>query len=191
YHFNSSTGEHDFELGTRDKKLALKLCKAGSDHRKFMRQIFVSVNIKAPWYFWKQYHTYKIATVENSTSTMHNILKKKLSENDFEWDYVTTFRQAVLNHLNGLIRTINGLSVEIENTENKKVLKTLKYDKEKLWRELIQDIPGSFIYIKTCTLNYEVLKNIYHSRKNHKLKEWHQFCEWIKMLPYSELITIE
>ena len=167
----------EFVIGDNDLELALKLCKAGSDHRKFLRQIFVSVDISSPWYWFKEYATYKIGTVENSTSMMHCLTNRLLTKDDFEWDGYTYWRSLTLEHLNDLIEIYN-------QSEDKE-------EKNAVWRELIQDMPGSFIYTRTCSLNYEVLRNMYHSRKNHKLVEWHQFCEWIEELPYSELITVK
>lgn len=160
-------------IGKRDKELALRLVKAGTDHRKFLRQIFVSMNITAPSYWWKEMDTYKVGTTANSESTMHTLTNRYLTRDDFSWDYMSEFRERVLRELNAKI----DLYAE---TENKIV-----------WRELIQDLPSSFNQMRTWTANYEVLRNIYHARKNHKLDEWREFCSIIETLPHSELITTE
>jgi hypothetical protein len=165
----------DFIIGEEDMKLALKLIKAGSDHSKFMRQILVSMNIEAPIYWWKEADTYKVATVANSTSTMHKMGSRLLTFNDFSWDKITPFRDNVLIHLNKLI-------VQWQKSEKK--------DKE-VWRDMIQDLPSSFNQMRTWTANYQILRNIYFARKSHKLQEWKDLCKVIESLPYSELITAE
>jgi hypothetical protein len=165
----------NFIIGKEDMKLALKLIKSGTDHSKFMRQILICMDIIAPLYWWKEADTYKIATVANSTSTMHKLGSKLLEFKDFSWDKITPFRDNILIHLNKLIV---------------KWQKTDKTDKE-LWREIIQDLPDSFIQKRTWTGNYQILRNIYFARKNHKQQEWRDFCKMIEELPYSELITIE
>ncbi|MFW6377099.1 MAG: hypothetical protein ACOCZ5_00500 [bacterium] len=183
---------NDFILGDNDRDLAMRLVKAGSDHRKFMRQIFVSMDVSAPWYWWRQYHTYKVGTTENSTSQMHLITNRRLTLDDFAWDWLSDYREYTLKHLNTLIMMYHELNLKTKRSRgNKEEIKELKKQRKAVWRELIQDIPASFIYLKTCTLNYENLRNIYHSRKNHKLHEWKEFCSWIETLPYSELITVK
>ena len=164
-----------YTIGEKDMNLALKLVKAGSEHAKFMRQIFVSIDITAPDYWWKEYATYKIGTVENSTSTMHKITSRLLTENDFSIDEWDASDIGMLNNLNELI-------FKYQNQEVK--------DK-KLWRKIIQKLPMSFNYKRTCTNNYQGLRNMYFQRRHHKLEEWLDFCKMIKGLPYSELITIE
>lgn len=170
----NSSGKY-FVIGQEDMKLALKLIKAGSEHSKFTRQIFVSMDITAPDYWWKEYATYKIGTVENSTSTMHKITSRLLTENDFsidEWDGEDI----------GMLNNLNHLIYQYQNQEVK--------DK-KLWRKIIQKLPMSFNYKRTCTNNYQGLRNMYFQRRNHKLQEWKDFCDVIKGLPYSELIVVE
>lgn len=164
-----SNGE--FTLGDSDLKLALNLATAGSDHGKFLRQIFVSMDITAPEYWWKEYATYKVATVENSTSTMHRLGTRLLTPEDFSWDEEWTENQILLEFINRLITIW-------QETKDKNT-----------WRRIIQLLPMSFNYTRTVTLNYEVLRNMYNSRKNHKLVEWKEFCNIIELLPYSELIT--
>ena len=178
------TGDNEFTtyfaIGPNDWKLALKLVKAGSDHRKFMRQIFVSMDITAPTYWWTHYATYKISTVENSTSKMHKAGTRYFKMSDFGWDYITSFREACLKHYNWLI-----------DKRNSALKHDLHTEADKWWRELIQDLPDSYLYLRTVSLNYENLRNMYHARNKHKLPEWHEFCQMIKTLPYSELITIK
>jgi len=170
--------EERFIVGPNDMKLALKLVKAGSDHSKFMRQILVSMDITAPDYWYKEFDTYKVGTVANSTSTMHRLGSRYLREDDFSWDTVTRYKESTLDHLNILIEDWKA-ALEEGN----------KDEASELWRELIQDLPMSYNYLRTFTMNYAVLRNMYHSRKNHKLTEWREFCKIIESLPYSELIT--
>lgn len=160
-----------FILGKNDLQLARKLIKAGSDHRKFLRQIFVCVDIAAPLYWWKEFDTYKVATVANSCSTMHTIHKKEFTLDDFSHDHLTECAEIVLR---GVIGQLN------DDREN--YLKTK--DKE-YWYNMIQLLPSSFNQTRTVTLNYETLRNIYTSRRGHKLDEWHDFRSWIEELPYS------
>ncbi|MFU0827534.1 MAG: DUF4046 domain-containing protein [Lachnoclostridium sp.] len=167
-----------FILGENDLALAKKLCMAGSDHRKFMRQIFVSVDITAPLYWWKEFDTYKVATVANSTSTMHKIHSKAFEIDDFSHDQLTEESRKILE------KTIEYLE-ELRQKYNQ------NQDK-KYWYDMIQLLPSSYNQLRTCTLNYETLTNIYHSRRNHKLAEWHVFCDWILTLPYAkDLIAID
>ena len=167
-----------FHLGENDLSLAKRLCAAGSDHRKFIRQIFVSVDITAPIYWWKEYDTYKVATVANSTSTMHKIHAKPFDLSDFSTDHMDEETLAEMKQIVAFLEKIR-----LKYMENK--------DKQ-YWYDLIQLLPSSYNQMRTCTLNYETLRNIYHARKDHKLQEWHTFCDWIRGLPYAaELITGE
>ena len=167
-----------FHLGENDLALAKRLCAAGSDHRKFIRQIFVSVDITAPIYWWKEYDTYKVATVANSTSTMHKIHAKPFDMTDFSTDHMDEETLAEMKQIVAFLEKIR-----LKYMENK--------DKQ-YWYDLIQLLPSSYNQMRTCTLNYETLRNIYHARKDHKLQEWHTFCDWIRGLPYAaELITGE
>lgn len=170
--------EGNYCLGPNDLDLAKRLRKAGSDHRKFIRQIFVSVDITAPIYWWKEYDTYKVATVANSTSTMHKIHSKPFELDDFSHDHLTE---------SGL-RILEGMIKELENIRLRFVADKRKED----WYDLIQLLPSSYNQMRTCTLNYETLVNIYYARRNHKLEEWHEFCRWVESLPYAgELILGE
>ncbi len=168
----------NFVFGPNDMDLARRLRRAGSDHRKFIRQIFVSVDITAPLYWWKEYDTYKVATVANSTSTMHKIHSKPFSVDDFSHDHLTEAGLAILERLVDELEQIR-----------------LRYmdGKDKAdWYDLIQLLPSSYNQMRTCTMNYETLVNIYFARRNHKLEEWHTFCRWIEELPYAkELIIAE
>jgi hypothetical protein len=163
---------NEFIIGKKDMELALKLINGGSEHCKFLRQIFVSMDITAPDYWWKEYATYKINTTENSTSTMHKITSRLLTEDDFsidEWDDYDKQKLMELNYL-------------ILDFQKDKTNKTL-------WRKIIQKLPMSYNYLRTCTMNYENLRNMYHQRNTHKLQEWHDFCDVLKTLPNSKLIT--
>lgn len=167
-----------FHLGENDLSLAKRLCAAGSDHRKFIRQIFVSVDITAPIYWWKEYDTYKVATVANSTSTMHKIHAKPFDLTDFSTDHMDGETLAEMKQIVAFLEKIR--------------LKYMENKDKRYWYDLIQLLPSSYNQMRTCTLNYETLRNIYHARQNHKLQEWHTFCGWIKGLPYAaELITGE
>ena len=170
--------EGNYQLGPNDMNLARRLRLAGSDHRKFIRQIFVSVDITAPLYWWKEYDTYKVATVANSTSTMHKIHSKEFSIEDFSHDHLTE------EGLESLKRTV-------EDLERIRLRFLEKKNKED-WYTIIQLLPSSYQQMRTCTMNYESLSNMYFSRKSHKLEEWHTFCDWIQTLPYAkELILAE
>lgn len=168
--------EGNFILGENDLGLAIKLAKSGSDHRKFIRQIFVSVDITAPIYWWKEYDTYKIGTVANSTSTMHKIHSKPFELEDFSHDYMT---QPTLQFMEKVITYLEQVR-----------LKYIEEKKKEDWYDLIQLLPESYNQMRTCTMNYENLSNMYYARRNHKLKEWHRFCDWVLTLPYAkELIA--
>lgn len=168
----------NYVLGPNDLGLAKRLRKAGSDHRKYIRQIFVSVDITAPLYWWKEYDTYKVSTVANSTSTMHKIHSKPFDLDDFSHDHLTPDGLAFMETI-------------VERLEQIR-LKYMETKDKAYWYDLIQLLPSSYNQMRTCTLNYETLINIYFARRNHKLVEWHTFCEWIAALPYGrELILAE
>jgi hypothetical protein len=163
----------DYIIGENDLKLAQNLIKAGSDHRKFMRQILVSVDIIAPLYWWKEFDTYKVATVSNSCSTMHTIHKKEFTLDDFSTDKMSSYARDILEDF-----------IFSLNTYRKNYLES--NDKTD-WYDIIQSLPSSFNQRRTITLNYETLRNIYGSRRNHKLDEWSVgFMSWIDSLPYSD-----
>ena len=167
-----------FVFGPNDLDLAMRLAKAGSDHRKYLRMVFVSVDVTAPLYWWKEYDTYKVATVANSTSTMHKIHSKPFSMDDFSCDHMT----------DGTKKFMETVVAELENIR----LRFKETKSKDDWYDMIQLLPSSYNQMRTCTFNYETLINIYRARKNHKLAEWHTFCDWIETLPYAGLlITFE
>ena len=163
-------------LGENDLSLAVRLRKAGSDHRKFLRQIFVSMYITAPMYWWKEFDTYKVGTVANSTSTMHKITSAPFSLSQFSCD-----------KMDGA--TLDVMKYVIEKLENLR-LRFLETNDKQIWYNIIQLQPSSYDQMRTCTLNYENLINIYHARKNHKLDEWHILCDHIRSLPYAEELIV-
>ena len=168
--------EGNYILGPNDLDLAKRLRQAGSDHRKFIRQIFVSVDITAPLYWWKEYDTYKVATVANSTSTMHKIHSKPFSLDDFSHDHMTAYALSVMEMVVNELEKIRLRYMETKSKDD--------------WYDMIQLLPSSYNQMRTCTFNYETLVNIYHARKNHKLAEWHEFCDWIRTLPYAKELII-
>ena len=171
-----------YEIGPNDLELAQRLVKSGSDHRKFLRQIFVSVDVTAPLYWWKEYDTYKVGTVANSTSTMHKIHSKAFSRDDFSCERMSGDGLALLTeHVIPFLEDCR----QWYNTEKNPDLKWI------YWDDMIQTLPTSYNQMRTCTLNYENLINIYFARRHHKLPEWHEFCGWIEGLPYFKEICIE
>lgn len=166
----------NFVFGENDLSLAKRLCKAGTDHRKFVRMIMVCVDVTAPLYWWKEYDTYKVATVANSTSTMHKITSKPFELSDFSVDHMN---EDGIKAMKKVIETLEDLR-----------LKYLETNDKELWYTIIQLLPTSYNQMRTCTLNYETLCNIYYARKSHKLEEWHTYCDWIKELPYFEYLFI-
>ncbi|MBR3966933.1 MAG: hypothetical protein IKJ91_07675 [Clostridia bacterium] len=169
----------EFVFGENDIDLAKRLAKAGSDHRKFLRQIFVSLDITAPLYWWKEFDTYKVGTVANSCSTMHKIHTKPFCRDDFSHDRMT---DDALSALDSLIAFLE--SERLKFVENK--------EDRSHWHNMIQLLPSSFNQMRTVTLNYENLIGIYYARRTHKLAEWHTLCDWIMSLPYAkDLIAIK
>lgn len=166
----------NYVLGENDLGLAKRLRKAGSDHRKYMRQIFVSVDITAPLYWWKEYDTYKVATVANSTSTMHKIHSKPFTRADFSHDHMS---EEALAALDSMIGVLEQLRLRFVETKDKQV-----------WYSMIQLLPESYEQLRTCTFNYETLVHIYFARRDHKLEEWHRFCDWILELPYAKELIL-
>lgn len=177
-------GHFKFEIGPNDLDLMTRLRNAGTDHRKFMRMITVYLDITAPLYWWKEFDTYKVGTVANSCSTMHKIAAKEFTLDDFSHEHLfdTCLLERVMDQLNIYRDIYNDYD---EQTEIYKA----EFSKKDIWWQMIQLLPTSYNQKRTVLLNYEVLANIYKSRRNHKLDEWHTFCEWIESLPYSELIT--
>ena len=177
---DSSYDEYgNYVLGANDLDLARRLATAGSDHRKFLRMIFVSVDITAPLYWWKEFDTYKVGTVANSCSTMHKIHAKPIEREDFSCDRLD---EGGLAALDALVAYLEG--------ERQKFCAD-KTDRQS-WHNIIQLLPSSYNQMRTVTLNYENLINMYYARKTHKLAEWHTLCEWIESLPYAkELILVK
>lgn len=172
-------------VGMNDRALMKKLVKAGSDHAKFMRMINVTADITAPLYWWKEFDTYKVGTVANSCSTMHTIANREFMLGDFSHEHLTPAAIAT-------IRTV----IERLNFARKEFLKGRKGSEfglpsaKEYWWDMIQLLPSSYNQMRTVQLNYAVLRNMYHARKNHKLDEWRDFCSWVESLPYAELITL-
>ena len=167
----------NYILGENDLGLAKKLAHAGSDHRKFLRQIFVSVDITAPLYWWKEFDTYKVGTVANSCSTMHKIHAKSFERDDFSCDRLD---EGGLAALDALVAYLEGERAKFcEDKTNKQA-----------WHNMIQLLPSSYNQMRTVSLNYENLINIYYARKTHKLAEWHTLCDWIESLPYAKDIIL-
>ena len=167
----------NYILGENDLDLAKRLAKAGSDHRKFLRQIFVSVDITAPLDWWKEFDTYKVGTVANSCSTMHKIHTKAFEREDFSCDRLD---ESGLNMLDALIDYLE---------EERQKFNEDKTNRQP-WHNMIQMLPSSYNQMRTVSLNYENLINIYYARKSHKLAEWHTLCEWIESLPYAKDIIL-
>ncbi|MBE6953655.1 MAG: hypothetical protein E7452_08905 [Ruminococcaceae bacterium] len=166
----------NFILGENDLALAVKLCTAGSDHRKFIRQIFVSVDITAPLYWWKEFDTYKVGTVANSTSTMHKIHTKPIEVSDFSTDQMTGESLTRFESYIAYLELLRGRYTETGDRI--------------WWDDLIQLLPSSYNQMRTVTMNYENLRNMYHARVRHKLAEWHVLCGWIASLPYAQELII-
>lgn len=170
---DSTTDEHGvFTFGEKDLDLACRLVKSGTDHRKFIRQIFVSVDITGPLYWWKEYDTYKVGTVANSTSTMHKIASKPFERADFSCDRMDA---ETLAQFDGVIAYLESLRQRYLETKDKQ-----------LWYDMIQFLPSSYNQMRTCTFSYENVLAMYFARRHHKLDEWHVFCDWAKTLPYMK-----
>lgn len=169
----------NYILGANDLDLAKRLARAGSDHRKFLRQIFVSVDITAPLYWWKEFDTYKVGTVANSCSTMHKIHVKSFERDDFSHDRLDGGGLAALDAL-------------IAYLEGERLKFAADKENRQAWHNMIQLLPSSFNQMRTVSLNYETLINIYYARRTHKLAEWHTLCDWILSLPYAaDLIAVK
>lgn len=182
---------HEQQIGPNDLDLMTRLRNAGTDHRKFMRMITVYLDVTAPLYWWKEFDTYKVGTVANSCSTMHKIADKEFTLDDFSYEHLYAE-----DEIDGMYYSTTAeeeftstdvLKVVIESLNNYRKMYLATKDKKEWW-QMIQLLPSSYNQKRTVMLNYEVLANIYKSRRNHKLDEWHTFCDWIESLPYSELI---
>lgn len=171
------------KIGPNDLDLMTRLRNAGTDHRKFMRMVTVYLDITAPLYWWKEFDTYKVGTVANSCSTMHKIADKEFTLEDFSSEHLINDAQVYNGYVpTAVLECVIGTLNEFRNLY-------LETKEKKYWWQMIQLLPTSYNQKRTVMLNYEVLANIYKSRRNHKLDEWHTLCEWIEELPYSELIT--
>lgn len=178
-HWRETIVGHEVEyrvVGRNDLTLMKKLVKAGSDHAKFMRMINVTVDVTAPVYWWSEYDTYKVGTVANSCSKMHKIADKEFTLEDFSHEHL----------MQGGLECIKNLCKDLNMCREQYLA---KHDKE-WWWQLIQLLPSSYNQKRTVQLNYAVLRNMYHARRNHKLDEWRDFCSWVESLPYAELITL-
>ncbi len=167
----------NYLLGPNDLDLAKRLCKAGSDHRKFIRQILVSVDITAPMYWWKEFDTYKVGTVANSTSTMHKLHSKPFALDDFSHDHLSPEAEEALLQFMAFLEKRRLSFVESKSKAD--------------WYDLIQLLPSSYNQTRTVTMNYENLLNMYFARRNHKLEEWHTYCDWILSLPYTKDLFLQ
>lgn len=181
------------EFGPNDEDLMKRLRNAGTDHRKFMRMLTVYVDITAPLYWWKEFDTYKVGTVANSCSTMHKIHAREFTLEDFSHEHLYRDNSVIVNYVKNDFRILNNiqwlmLTIDLLNSMREAYLETKD---KKYWWQMIQLLPSSYNQKRTVMLNYEVLANMYKSRKTHKLDEWRELCEWMRGLPYSELITGE
>lgn len=177
-----------FVIGPCDYDLMTRLRNAGTDHRKFMRMITVYLDVTAPLYWWKEFDTYKVGTVANSCSTMHKIADKEFVTEDFSCEHLMTSGMDILMRTIKVLNDCRNAFLNYDTWDNNGFSKPIKKD---IWWQMIQLLPSSYNQRRTVMLNYEVLANMYKSRRNHKLDEWHAFCDWIESLPYSELITGE
>ena len=162
----------EFVFGENDLQLAKRLCQAGNDHRKFIRQIFITVDISATIYWWKEYDTYKVGTVANSTSTMHKIHSKPFERADFSMDHMVPEAEAQMDQMIDCLEQIR--------------LKYMETKDKALWYSMIQLLPESYHQMRTCTMSYENAIAMYRARHGHKLQEWHTFCNWVCELPYFQ-----
>ena len=204
---DGSANEGDFVIGPNDHTLMMKLAKGGPVHAKYRRMIEVYCDITAPLYWWKEFDTYKVGTVANSCSTMHKIHEKEFTLEDFSCEHLLTLDNpgagfdysCVVRNPENKNELMTGecvaasfeclkLTIDVLNTYRHRFLKTKD---KKYWWQMIQLLPSSYNQKRTVMMNYETLSNIYESRRDHKLDEWHTLCEWIESLPYSEIITLK
>lgn len=185
--FGSIIKPENYRLGPKDYDLMTRLRNAGTDHRKFMRMITVYLDITAPLYWWKEFDTYKVGTVANSCSTMHKIADKEFTLEDFSHEHLSEPAISILKNTIGALNQARDLYLGYDGFKHQ----WGNWEKKHYWWQMIQLLPSSYNQKRTIMLNYEVLANIYKSRRNHKLDEWHTLCDWIETLPYSELICDE
>ena len=185
FHLMIDDDEPENFIGPNDLDLMQRLTSGGSDDRKFMRMITVYLDVTAPLYWWKEFDTYKVGTVANSCSTMHKIHAKEFTLEDFSCEHLTEPAISILKNTIEALNQARDLYLGYDGFKHQ----WGDWEKKHYWWQMIQLLPSSYNQKRTVMLNYEVLKNIYHARKYHKLDEWHYFCDWIESLPYSELIT--
>lgn len=174
---------YEFIVGESDLALAKKLVKAGTDHRKFLRQIMVSVDITAPLYWWKEFDTYKVGTVANSESTMHTICNRDFTLDDFSHEHLLPDAESLLEETIEALNEARYIYVNFDKCElDRDTIEGVT--KKDIWWQIIQLLPTSYNQMRTCTLNYEVILSQYHARCDHKLDEWHMYCDWAEKLPY-------
>lgn len=173
-------------IGPKDMELCRRLINGGPEHRKFLRQIFVSVDITAPLYWWKEFDTYKVGTTANSTSTMHKLASTPITLDCFETD---DYSQSIINEIETGLPTDMVYEL-IQNLEELR-LKYLETKDKRYWKELVRWLPNGWLQTRTVTMNYENLRSMYHQRKGHKLSEWRAFCEWCEQLPYAKELIID
>lgn len=181
-----------FVIGQKDKELMMKLCKAGPEHKKFMRMITVHLDITAPFYWWKEFDTYKVGTVANSCSTMHKLTEKEFELKDFSTEHLTTgFIEDVMMPLINVLNNARSAytNYEVYKSLDESTMKDGLLSQKDIWWQMIQLLPCSYNQKRTVMMNYEVLANIYRTRKGHKLDEWLKLCEWIETLPCAWLFT--
>lgn len=191
-HEYMGAGNEYFKLGNNDHSLMQQLSNAGTDHRKYMRMMPVYVRITAPLYWWSEFDTYKVGTVANSCSTMHKIGEKEFTLDDFSCEHLDLNNYDLLNETIVRLNHYRDIYIDggiIEYSDCRRQI--FKPKSKKIWWQMIQMLPSSYNQTRNVMMNYEVLANIYKSRKNHKLDEWREFCKWIESLPYSELICGE
>ena len=195
--FSEFSPRTDYYIGPNDQDLMMRLAKAGSVDAKYRRMIVVTVDITAPLYWWKEFDTYKVGTVANSCSTMHKIHSKEFTLEDFSCEHLCNTASLYLSDIIGCLNFYRGVYNSFdEKASDLNWFKSFVEDyglqtKKDVWWQMIQLLPSSYNQRRTVMLNYEVLAGIYPKRKDHKLDEWHDFCDWIKTLPYSEIITLE
>lgn len=184
-------GEYGFCIGENDMHLAKTLAEGGPVHAKYRRMIIVYADITAPLYWWKEFDTYKVGTVANSCSTMHKIGEKKFTMDDFSVEHLVTDGTSLMNDIICVLNNIRDIYLDFDQLRDQCCLTPEITCKKDVWWQMIQLLPSSYNQRRTVMMSYEMLANAYRWRKDHKLDEWRVFCDWIKKLPYSNLITVE
>lgn len=182
--------QYEFKIGEKDLRLMQKLSRAGNDHGKFLRMINVTVDITAPLYWWKEFDTYKVGTVANSCSTMHKIHAKEFTLDDFSHEHLIGQAYLIIGDLISALNDARDSYLNFDEYFANGELDREITCKKDVWWQMIQLLPSSYNQKRTVQLNYQVLKSMYHARKNHKLNEWHDFCDWCESLPYFKNICL-